>query len=235
MQPAERATIAHRRLLGAACRRWPITMVGCASAGRPQPPRRTDAPLRRGDNSLGLLRARCAPVCIVVWDSPADVWPTAFPGFRREARLTPGYARTAFQAKKKPRRHWRRLEKRSFDVALLPPLPIQWAANQHTVAFHNRIVGAGYAHRSQYPLMRWRNVRLASLWYDQRSLGISSPIGRMSQVNQNISLSRGLPAKQISLICCIRSNLKHLRPSDYRSTNRNVDATSSSRVICSSV
>ena len=37
-------------------------------------------------------------MCIVVLDSPADVWPTAFQGFRREARLTPGYARTAFQA-----------------------------------------------------------------------------------------------------------------------------------------
>lgn len=37
-------------------------------------------------------------MCVAVWDSPADVWLTVFRGFRREARLTPGYARTAFQA-----------------------------------------------------------------------------------------------------------------------------------------
>ena len=37
-------------------------------------------------------------MCRNVLDSPADLWPPAFPGFRREARLTPGYARTAFQA-----------------------------------------------------------------------------------------------------------------------------------------
>ena len=47
---------------------------------------------------IGLWRARCTPVCIVVLGSPADLLATAFQGFRREARLTPGYARTAFQA-----------------------------------------------------------------------------------------------------------------------------------------
>ena len=38
------------------------------------------------------------PVCVAVLDSPADLSPTVYPGFRREAWLTPGYARTAFQA-----------------------------------------------------------------------------------------------------------------------------------------
>ena len=47
---------------------------------------------------IGLWRARCTPVCIVVLGSPADLLATAFQGFRREARLTPGYARTDFQA-----------------------------------------------------------------------------------------------------------------------------------------
>ena len=51
-----------------------------------------------GEAIRGLFRARRTPVCIVVLGSPDDVWPTAFQGFRREARLTPGYARTAFQA-----------------------------------------------------------------------------------------------------------------------------------------
>jgi hypothetical protein len=50
---------------------------------------------------FGMLRARKTPMCRHVLGSPADLWPTAFPGFRREARLTPGYARTAFQAEEK--------------------------------------------------------------------------------------------------------------------------------------
>ena len=37
-------------------------------------------------------------MCRNVLDSPEDLSPPAFPGFRREARLTPGYARPAFQA-----------------------------------------------------------------------------------------------------------------------------------------
>ena len=52
---------------------------------------------------LGLLRARKTPVCRHVLGSPADLSPTVFPGFRREARLTPGYARTAFQAEEERR------------------------------------------------------------------------------------------------------------------------------------
>ena len=51
---------------------------------------------------LGLLRARKTPVCRHVLGSPADVSPTVFPGFRREARLTPGYGRPAFQAVEAP-------------------------------------------------------------------------------------------------------------------------------------
>ncbi len=51
-----------------------------------------------GEAIRGLFRARKTPAWIVVVDSPEDVWPTVFQGFRREARLTPGYARTAFQA-----------------------------------------------------------------------------------------------------------------------------------------
>jgi hypothetical protein len=53
---------------------------------------------------LGLLRARKTPVCRRILGSPADLWPPVFPGFRREARLTPGYGRPAFQAEdKRPR------------------------------------------------------------------------------------------------------------------------------------
>ena len=37
-------------------------------------------------------------MCVIVLGSPAELWPTVYPGFRREARLTPGYARSAFQA-----------------------------------------------------------------------------------------------------------------------------------------
>jgi hypothetical protein len=37
-------------------------------------------------------------VCVIVLGSPAELSPTVYPGFRREARLTPGYARPAFQA-----------------------------------------------------------------------------------------------------------------------------------------
>ena len=46
-----------------------------------------------GEVIRGLFRARKTPACIVVVDSPEDVWPTVFQGFRREARLTPMHGR----------------------------------------------------------------------------------------------------------------------------------------------
>jgi hypothetical protein len=56
---------------------------------------------RTGEACTGLFWAQKAPVCVVVEDSPADLSPTVYPGFRREAGRTPGYGRTAFQAAEK--------------------------------------------------------------------------------------------------------------------------------------
>ena len=53
---------------------------------------------RRGEVGLALLRARSAPVCVIVLDSPAIVLPTVYPGFRREAAAHPGLRTVARSA-----------------------------------------------------------------------------------------------------------------------------------------
>jgi hypothetical protein len=111
-------------------------------------------------------------VSVGVLDSPADVWPTVFQGFRREARLTPGYARSAFQAQEeRPRRADSRSPRDYADAPVFTQMPPRSRGGSFTITLRSpasRVAGIAY------------DVSTTRVWYIRGCMASAGPGGRLT-------------------------------------------------------